>query len=126
MFTAYGFVHYSLYGAYEKYAFLVPGSVEAAFQACYLLSSFDVDARGFNETFRVVCASSAYGIVQEYRVFCVRAADGVNFDVYLVDEDQLFLSSVAGVAGDDVVVAGFRLMENWRNFEPVLFQPDCD
>lgn len=126
MFTAYGFVHYSLYGAYEKYALLVPGSVEAAFQARYLLSSFDVDARGFNETFRAACVSSAYGIVQEYRVFCVRAADGVNFDVYLVDEDQLFLGSVAGVAGDDVVAAGFRLMENWRNFEPVLFQSDCD
>ena len=126
MFTAYGAVHYSLYAEYEKYALLVPGSMEAAYQARNLFSRFDTVVKEFNDSFRAACASSAFGIVQEYRVFCVRAADGVLFDVYLVDEDQLFMGSVAGVAEDDVIAAGFGLMENWRNFEHVSFCPSAD
>lgn len=123
MFTAYGNIHYSLYSVYEKYALLAPGSVEAAYLARYMLSHTDVEAKEFNETFRAACASNTYGIVQEYRVFCVRAADGMTFDIYLVDEDQLFMASSAGVESANVISEGMKLMENWRNFSPVSFHP---
>lgn len=126
MFAAYGAVHYSLYNGYEKYALLVPGSVEAAYQARFLQSPTDAEAKEFNKVFFTACVSSTYGIVQEYRVFCVRAVDGVNFDIYLVDEDQLFMGSITEVSSPDVITEGMKLVENWREFSSVSFRPSKD
>lgn len=121
MFLAYGSVHYSLYSAYEKYALMTPGSIEACYFARNLLSPEDKVAKEFNETFFRATSRSTFGIVEEYRVFCVRAADGENFDIYLVDEDQLFMASAPGVTETDVISEGMNLMSKWKSYDRIPF-----
>lgn len=123
MFLAYGSVHYSLYSAYEKYALMTPGSIEACAFAQNLFSPEDEVAKEFNEILFSAARNSTFGIVEEYRVFCVRAADGENFDIYLVDEDQLFMASTPGVAEADVLTEGMNLMRDWKSFDRISFVP---
>ena len=110
MFLAYDKVHFSQHALYQEYEAMTPGiaSKDVAFDIFW--SNIDEKVQAVNDALKA--AKFADGAIPiEYYLFAVLAAEGELFDVYLLDEDKLFVSLSAGVAADDVVTVGTSMVK---------------
>ena len=111
MFLAYDQVLFAQYPHYEKYALLTPGP-EAKTVALDILQTSQGDAvvKALNTTlYHTVKRNSVVPI--EYHLFAIRNTAGNEFDVYLLDEDSIFLACAGTVAESNVVKMGEALLE---------------
>lgn len=109
-FTAYDKVHFAQYEAYQEYALLTPGvdSFRVAGEIFGLSPADDV-VRVLSGRLNVRNRELRV-LREEFSFYVVRNVSGVTFDVYFVDEDNLFLGFVSDVAEEDVLRAGERLI----------------
>jgi hypothetical protein len=103
IFAAYDKVPFSQYEGYHKYAGLVPGadSLKIALGIFYSApvghESIDL-VRTMNERVRALRV-----IPQEFYSFAILNASGEGFDVYLQDEDGLFIACAPATPAEDVL-----------------------
>lgn len=110
MFTAYDKIPHGLYGLYQQYAEMTPGDDARMVAQDIAGSALKGDiVRILNDEMRVIKWNLKI-VAEEFRLFALRDATGDAFDVYLLDEDGLFRGCATGVAEDDVVTTGVRLM----------------
>lgn len=121
VFTAYDKVHPSQYVLYEAYAGMTPGGLASS--AASAIVAFGQDAvvrgldesgvlsevEGLNDALRDMIRSQSV-VPTDFEVFAIWDASGEAFDVYLMDEYGLFLNCVAGVAQEDALAVGERLV----------------
>lgn len=110
-FTAYDKVHFSQYPLYEQYAKSAPGEENFSIaENIFYASREDEAVTAVNGELRRITDSGSY-VPSEHRLFAIRDASGDSFDVYLMDEDRLFVSHVPHVHRDNVVTAGLTLAQ---------------
>lgn len=119
LFTAYDKVHFEQYGLYQEYAELEPGedSYRVA-REIFGVSPKDDVVRVLAEQMNARKLALRI-VIEEFFLYVIRDASGEAFDVYLVDEDNLFLGVATNIAEEDVVRTGERLMvkEHLKSFE---------
>jgi hypothetical protein len=112
MFLDYDKVPHSAYDLYQQYAEQTPSS-DTRHLARIILghSGMDTVVSKFREDLHAMKYQQDL-VPVEYALFAIRnAADATTFDVYLLDEDSLFIAVEVGVAQDDVMETGLHMMQ---------------
>lgn len=115
MFTAFDKVHHTQYGLYAEYAEMNPavdeGSVQMA-QAILGSTPKEDMARELTAALREEKNKSSK-VAYEFDLFAIRSASGVEFDVYLIDEDSRLVSVETSVEDRLVRVTGIGMLEDF-------------
>jgi len=112
LFVGYNRVHFSQYELYEKYAAMTPGAdaLDVARDIYSIAPMKDAVAPDFRYKFADLLRTHG-GVRIEFHLFSIPTADGDGFDIYLVDEDGLFLGVAVDVAEADIITAATALLD---------------
>ena len=114
MFLAYDKVLFSQYALYEAYSKLDTGLHSSGVAVDILKASAgDEELMNLNEALRKLKMDDGF-VPIEYWLFAVRDVTGENFDIYLLDEDSLFVNIAPNVSSFLIKENAKGLLESYR------------
>jgi hypothetical protein len=112
MFLAYDRIPYNQHTLYQQYAELTPGA-DTRFLAQDIAGkaqTSDQTVKDFNEALRWTLIRHNK-VPVEFFLFTIRSSDGDTFDMYLMDEDSLFVGVIVNIAEADVLTTGQTMLD---------------
>jgi hypothetical protein len=112
MFLAYDIIPYQQHTLYQQYAELTPGA-----DTRFLAREIAGEARACDQTVKDFNDALKWTLIRhskvpvEFFLFTIRSNDGTKFDIYLLDEDSLFVGVTVDIAEADVLTTGQSMLD---------------